>query len=103
MTKTKIDLNDLTEDHLDACRPHLGVQAYNAPCIIGTLIPKEVREESGFPQGVGINSERIKQFLDFPPEQYDDLTELQNRFDSADWDGVLKVARKYVPDMEPAA
>jgi len=99
MQKTKIDLNDLTQAHLDECRPHMGVEAYKAPCVIGTLLPKEVREDPEFPQYIGINSERIKAFVEFIPEQLDDLTELQYHFDSSNWKGVLTVAAKY---MEPA-
>jgi len=101
MPKTKIDLNDLTQAHLDEARAKLGMQTYRAPCIIGTLIPKEVREDPDFPQSAGINGERIKQFVEYPLEQFDDLTKLQDRFDSGDWYGVLEVAHKYI--KEPVA
>lgn len=98
MTKAKINLNDLTQAHLDEAMAQLGMNTYRAPCIIGTLIPKDVREDVTFPQHTGINGDHIKEFVEFPPEQLDDLTELQDRFDNGDWDGVLAVASKY---MEP--
>jgi hypothetical protein len=96
MTRIVIDLNNLTQDHLDECRPHLGVSRYRAPCIIGTLIPQEEREDSFFPQGAGINSASILDYLTVIPDQMDDLKALQSCFDNDDWSGVLKVAAKYI-------
>lgn len=102
MPRVKIDLNDLTQAHLDECRPHLGRDCtYRAPCIIGTLIPKDLREDPIFPQHAGINGIRITHFLELVPDQVNDLALLQDAFDSGDWFALMEVASKYV--KEPVA
>ena len=101
MARVKIDLNDLTQAHLDECRPHLADGRYCAPCIVGTLIPKEMREDPDFPQHAGINGIRITHFLELVPEQVNDLALIQDAFDSGDWFALMEIASKYV--KEPVA
>ena len=100
MHRVKLDLNDLTQAHLDECRPHCGWGCtYDAPCIIGTLIPKDVREDPAMPQHSGINGGRIQKFVRTIPEQMPDLVALQDAFDSGDWDRLVAVASKYVKEL----
>lgn len=98
MPRIKIDLNDLTQAQLDECRPHLGTGRYDAPCVIGTFLPKEVRDDPFFPQHSAINGNRIQKFVEVVPGQMDDLVNLQDAFDSACWFDVLAIASKYIKE-----
>jgi hypothetical protein len=39
-----LDLNNLTQAHIEEARPHKGKCSYNSPCIIGALMTPEQRE-----------------------------------------------------------
>jgi len=44
MDAIKINLDDLTQEKLDEAMPHYGSCRYASPCIIGALIPEDMRE-----------------------------------------------------------
>ena len=77
----RIDLNDLTQAHVNECAPYLGKCSYDAPCIIGTLLPVEVRKEFG---GMSIYSLIVGGWVSAPKEQENEIEELQGAFDDGD-------------------
>jgi hypothetical protein len=100
MTKIKIDLNNLTPELLAQCDPELGKCLYSAPCVIGALMTETERY---FVAGLAETASQdcVRYFaeqgvFDIPPEQLEDAGDIQEYFDSADWDGVLSIANKYM-------
>lgn len=104
MTKITIDLNNLTPELLVECDPHLGKCDYSAPCVIGALMPPA---ERFFVADLSAGDEDDVRYLVeqgvfiIPPEQMEDAIDIQEYFDSHDWDSVLQIASKYM--KEPVA
>lgn len=75
----KLDLRDLTPEHF-AEAENSGTRCnYVGPCIIGTLMPSEMRERA---DEYGPLRYLLKsKFASFPPEQAADAAELQSAFD----------------------
>ncbi len=92
MPNIKIDLRDLTPAHLEEAKPNMGKHRYHSPCIIGTLIPPEQRRMRGIKQTHDITV----QPFEFPEGQRLIALELQEAFDSRDWDRVLEIAEPYI-------
>ena len=105
----KIDLRDLTQEHLDEAFKHLGDCDYTAPCIIGVLMEESDRFR--------INSALIDQYQDgisylvldglvsIPADQLIDAQYMQDQFDRRNWYAVTSVAYRYMkrpPVEEPA-
>lgn len=102
----KLDLRNLTQAHIDEALPKIGQCKYAAPCIIGTLMPEDVRErfdntdENGLMAGlVGASGYQLDQnpvigelvsqdLVEFPDDRQRDLaSELQMAFDN---DGIIR-------------
>lgn len=100
MTDTiQLDLNDLTQAHLDEAKPICGEVGclYSAPCIIGTLVPKYRRLELDSLMGASISTLEAEGRVEFPDaEQSRDAQAMQSAFDCGKWDDVLNIAGKYV-------
>ena len=93
----KIDLNNLTQKHLDECKPHVGNRCtYSAPCIIGTLIPVNERGACDAHSSSSIGTLVTYDVLKVPAEQLDDARKLQSAFDCDNWDLVTQIASKYI-------
>lgn len=93
MIAIKLDLRDLTQAHIDEAMPKIGSCTYQAPCIIGTLIPPEQRAEAdeasdNWDGHIGSDSVAnliSRHILHFPTKQQEELAkELQKPFDLAD-------------------
>lgn len=80
----KIDLRNLTQDKVDEALPHVGSCSYEAPCIIGTLLPPEKRFVfDAVGGGMSIRSLELDGFVEFLDEQQRELAcELQQAFDN---------------------
>lgn len=76
-----INLDDLTQTHIDECAPKLGDCTYSAPCIIGTLVPPAERKRLGaFRLGRLIAADSVSVSRD----QLDEANRLQMAFDTGD-------------------
>lgn len=75
-----INLMDLTEDKIAEAMPHIGACRYDAPCIIGTLIPVKYREGL---EGRGILNMCSEGLIEMPREQWSLAHKLQSSFDGA--------------------
>lgn len=96
----KIDLRDLTPEHLEECRPHLGACHYTAPCIIGTLMKPGERHDNPY---IGIDCLLRSGRVHMPEDQQEDALKMQTAFDSSRWNDVVAIASKYMkekPDAE---
>ena len=92
-----IDLNNLTQAHLDEAKPHMGKCRYSSPCIIGALLTPSHRDyldSDGDDQSVGVL--QYKGFVRVPDDQLLDAIHLQTAFDDRDWSKVEEIAHKYV-------
>ena len=82
----KIDLTELTQEHLDQCKPHMGACLYASPCIIGTLITERERSilddiyERGGEASIGTLNHRGH--VTIPKDQIQDAVALQSAFDN---------------------
>jgi hypothetical protein len=96
----KIDLNNLTQAHVDEAMPNMGECTYASPCIIGTLIPKGMRENL---DRAYIGQPNVSQLVDmgliqFPnEEQAKDAREIQEAFDEQNEDLFRELIAKYLP------
>jgi len=104
MLPIKIDLNDLTPAHLEACKPHMGSCEYNSPCVIGTLMEPKQREwlaaEVPMMPLDEVGPLVHRGLISIPEEQLKDAEFLQAAFDTDNWDGVLQIAAKYMRPSE---
>lgn len=101
----KIDLNDLTQAHWDACIAKIGDQCrYAAPCIIGTLIPEDRREDlddGELTQGNSSIGVLIsEQLVSISDGQDYDARHMQTAFDCGQTSDLADLVRKYVPDLK---
>lgn len=103
MNPIQIDLRNLTQNHLDACLPHLGACSYAAPCIIGTLIPEDQREHMDLARDPKAGAfltidELVKQgLIQFPDAiQERAARRLQEAFDESNADELLSLASYYI-------
>lgn len=70
-----INLDDLTQEHIDRCAPHIGECRYDAPCIIGTLSEDLGPIASSIDVLVGMGR------VSMPDEQREEAHALQCAFD----------------------
>ena len=92
-----IDLRDLTPEKLAECKPHLGECRYSAPCVIGTLIPKDKRRRiDAAPTVASIGGLLSRGVVTMPEDQQKDATRLQFAFDGRDWPTVERIAAKWM-------
>jgi hypothetical protein len=107
----QLDLNNLTPQHLEQCKPYLGRCNYTSPCIIGTLIPEKDRRRLDnkrdqisrkHPSKFIPKQPSIGQLIDVGEVSFPNLIqqkaaeELQDRFDNGTWDEVLEIAAPYL-------
>jgi len=115
----RIDLNDLTQEKLEATLQNIGVCDYRAPCIIGALVSEEDRvtlQESDCGASVGGHVGVVPDCRApctigaplaielhvgagtaiFPDGQKDDAAALQRAFDAGDEAEVRRIAAKYI-------
>ena len=81
-----INLDDLTQEHIDRCAPFIGECEYDAPCIIGTLMPFEAADQI---RAREFDDESIdylvkKGAVIIPAEQEVEAKALQSAFDRHD-------------------
>ncbi len=95
-----IDLRNLTPAHLAAALHHLGACAYRAPCIIGTLMPKEFREQIP-PQGARVGTLVDRGLVVLPRDQRKAAEDLQKAFDNSDSELVAELAQPWLDDSPP--
>jgi len=100
MQKITIDLNNLTPARLAECRPYMGECNYASPCVIGSLMtPMERTRVEAYSE----DADDVRYFVEqgvfiIPPEQMEDAVDIQEYFDSHDWDSVLQIASKYMKE-----
>lgn len=75
-----INLDDLTQEHVDRCAPHIGGCSYSAPCIIGTLIDDDLADCDQ----IGIDHLLAERAISAPLAQWEEIIALQFAFDSSD-------------------
>lgn len=99
MKTIALDLRDLTAEKLEEAKPHMGKCRYHSPCIIGTLIPPDLRRMRGIKQTHNLS---VQPFT-FPAEQVLDAFRLQEAFDTHNWDLVTLIAKPYIAAEKNAA
>ncbi len=83
-----INLDDLTQAHIDEAAPHIGKCTYSAPCIIGALMTPKEREAADKPRVGCRASPMINSLVDdhrvrlADPDQLQELSDLQYAFDT---------------------
>lgn len=94
MTAIKINLDDLTQAHIDEAAPFLRHCSYSAPCIIGALMPEHLRAAADDPLEDSDGSASIEALVKCgrielaDPSQIHALGDIQDAFDAGD---VLKL------------
>jgi hypothetical protein len=105
MSVLQLDLNNLTPAHLAEAKPHCGDYCrYFAPCIIGTIVPKEQRRTLDYSDtehpnlaDSAIGTLLQNRFVSFPNKgQEKDAIAMQAAFDAGDWDDVEQIAERYI-------
>lgn len=99
MEPVHIDLRNLTQEHLAQCKRHMGACSYDAPCVIGALIPVGRRGERWLDAETAL---KRGQFI-APADQHDDICAMQRSFDASLWSHVERIASKYIGATEVAA
>jgi hypothetical protein len=104
MKPIAIDLRNLTPAHLEAAKPHMGKCVYYAPCIIGSLIEPEKRQElheriRSMPH-TSVSALHQAGVFTIPAYQLGDARDLQYYFDNRMWSRVEEIASRYINAKE---
>jgi len=97
---TTIDLNNLTQAHVDEAAPHIGKCTYSAPCIIGALMTPEEREAADEPLRGGHDPSAIRMLVAdcrvrlADPDQLQKLSDLQYAFDTSNTTALTRLLAK---------
>ena len=100
----KIDLRDLTKEHIAEAMPNQGGSCmYRGPCIIGTLVPEEHRADLDKPSSVSTSIDWLieKGLVTMPEDQKIDAIAMQQAFDmgyTVDW---LPLASSWAEQAKP--
>ena len=105
----KIDLRDLTQEHLDEAFKNLGQCDYAAPCIIGVLMDESdrfrINEALSGQYQDGLTYLVLDGLVSIPPDQLIDAQYMQDQFDRRNWYAVTSAAYRYMkrPPVEETA
>ena len=91
-----IDLRNLTPEMLAEAKPRMGYNTYNAPCVIGVLVPKEERRKLDGREFSSVLRLSQEGLLSFPTNQLPHAVALQEAFDQSRWADVEKLAAKFM-------
>ena len=97
MEPITIDLNDLTEEYLEFSLLNRAYGCmYSSPCIIGTLIPENLRTRlDNCSDNTTIRNLIRLGYIKLPEDQIDDAIKLQGYYDTNNDSGLEELVAKY--------